>query len=280
MRLVPVLALAVLAGTASSQPTPTVLGPGVISTAEIEYGPGFSPSGDTLYFTRRASFRVAPRILFSVRSGESWSDPSPVPFGHEAGDEFPYVTPDGSRIYFSSARPAPGRAENGRNDLWMVERRDGTWSEAVHLGGELSTDDIDSHPVVTPEGLYFHSRRSDGGGSVNAYFAAGRPDEWESPVLLSFNSGATDGEVAPRPAGGGAVFHSDREGGVGAGDLYWAPGSGRQWGAPVNLAGEINTNDWEWSPSWSPDGRLLVFGRLTADFGRSDLYTVTFRVPQ
>ncbi|MBO6574780.1 MAG: PD40 domain-containing protein [Rhodothermales bacterium] len=274
-RLLPVLAVALLALPARAQ-TPTVLGEGIISTDQIEYGPAFSPDGNTLYFTRRASFSDAPQILVSRRTDQSWTEPEAVSFGHPAGDELPSLSPDGMRLYFSSARPAPGREDNGRNDMWMVSWQDGGWSEAEHLGGSLSTDDIDSHPVETDDGLYFHSRR---GGAVDAYFAAGEVGAWSDPEVLPFNSDATDGEVALLPDGTGAVFYSERPGGAGRGDLYFVARTDSGWGDPVNLGDTINTDAWEWSPGFTALGKSLVFGRLNGAGDDSDLLVVEFQAP-
>lgn len=264
------------ADAVSAQPEATLFAPGTISTEALEYGATFSPSGDTLYFTRRASFDDQPQIYRSVREANGWSNPTSVSFSHAAGDEFPFVAADGRSIYFSSARPVDGVDQRDRNDLWVVERSGDSWGEPRHLGGDFSTPDIDSHPVVTEEGLFFHSRRSGGTGGVDAYVAARLPDGWARPVPLPFNSPATDGEVVPMPHGG-LVFYSDRDGGFGRGDLYRVERRGDGWSAPENLGPVINTPAWEWAPSFHPDGRF-VFARLSEDGSRSDLYLV--RLPE
>ena len=181
--------------------------------------------------------------------------------------------------YFSSARALPGSEPNGTNDLWVSERTESGWSEPVHLGGELSTPDVDSHPVETQAGLYFHSRREGGAGAVDAYFAPGSPGQWGTPELLPFNSPRTDGEVTPTPDGDTAVFYSDRDGGFGRGDLYVVRRDASGWLAAENLGETINTDAWEWSPSLSPDGRMLLFGRLTTDASDSDIYVIPFPIP-
>ncbi len=257
---------------------PEMIGPGVISTAALEYGPAFTAGGDTLYFTRRTSFREPPQIYWSVRDGNGWSEPSKVPFSSVEGDEFPSLSPDGQRLYFASKRPANGVARES-NDMWFVARTAAGWSEPRHLGGELSTDDVDSHPVETEDGLYFHSRRAGGMGRVDAYFAAGSPGNWSSPVVLPFNSPQVDGEVVIRPGGGGAVFYSDRPGGHGRGDLYFAPRDGAGWGEPVNLGRVINAEGWSWTPTFL-DANTLVFSRLNSAGDDSDLYRTTFSPPE
>lgn len=266
------LAAWLCADPAVAQTQPEVIGEGVISTDQIEYGPTFTPSGDTLYFTRRASFREAPQIYWAARMVDGWTSPEPVSFSSEAGDEHPSLSPDGQRLYFSSTRPVDG-VEQQRNDLWMVTKTPDGWSTPEHLGGSLSTPDIDSHPVETDAGLLFHSRRP-GSESVDAYLAPGRPGAWGEPVLLPFNSSAIDGEAAPHPSGRALVFYSERDGGHGRGDLYIVHRNGEAWGVPQNLGPAINTDAWEWTPTFTPDGSRLAFSRLTPDGTDADLYLV------
>ncbi len=250
----------------------------MVSTGDVEYGPTFTPAGDTLYFTRRVPGGHPPRIMWSVNTPTGWTEPQMVPFTHPAGDEFPSFSPDGGRLYFSSARPVDGVDQNGRNDIWYVERTGGGWSQPVHLGGAFSTPDVDSHPVVVPQGMFFHSRRAAGTASVDMYFAPGREGQWSAPVLLPFNSDGIDGEIAATPDGSSLVFYSEREGGHGRGDLYFVSSTQGEWGEPVNLGPVVNTAAWEWSPTFAPDGRL-VFARFSEDGPDSDLYSVTFAPP-
>lgn len=259
----------------TAQQLPQLLAEGVISTAQIEYGPAFSPSGDTLYFTRRAP-GVTPGLWQSVRSGSGWGDPQPVSFSSEYGDEYPSVSPDGQHLYFASVRPVNGVDPQDRNDLWVAHRTASGWSQPEHLGGDLSTPDVESHPVVTEDGLYFHSRREGGEGGVDAWFAPGPPGSWGPPVPLPFNSSATDGEVVLSPDGGTAVFYSDRPGGHGRGDLYRVDRTATGWGPPRNLGSTINSSAWDWTPTFSPDGRTLVFSRLLEDSSDADLWIVSF----
>ena len=266
--------LAATANAGSAQTTPEVVGPGLISTAAIEYGPAVSPDGTELWFTRRNSFSEPPQVLRSRREGASWSAPEPSPFSHPAGDEFPSFSPDGTRLYFASARPVDGVDQAGRNDIWYVEREGDGWSPPVHVGGPMSTTDIDSHPVETTRGLFFHSRRP-GSRGVDAFWARGPRGNWGAPEPLPFNSDATDGEVSLSGDGDYAVFYSDREGGHGRGDLYYATFDGNRWSAATNLGPGINSEAWEWSPSFDAGGALL-FARLSEDGSDSDLYRVTF----
>jgi len=172
--LVPVLACALLlaaCGDSSEedarevplreQPTVDVemIGEGVISTEAPEFAAAFTPGGDTLFFTRSSPDRNVLRIMFSVRDSAGWSEPVVAPFsGRRHRDVDPFVTPDGSRLYFSSDRPAPVGAADMNS--WWVDREEGGWSEARTAGPPLNSEASDVFVSATRDGtLYFSSRR-------------------------------------------------------------------------------------------------------------------------
>lgn len=84
---------------------------------------------------------------------------------------------------------------------------------------------------------------------------------WSTPRAVSFNSTANDFDPSFAPDGSGVYFFSNRDGGFGKDDIYFAPfdqdtghyGAARNLGATVNSAGE------EWAPAVSPDGKRLLF---------------------
>ena len=247
---------------------------GLVSTDSIEYAITFSADGNTALFTRRASFRDPPSLRLIRRQGGSWSTPETVPFTSEQGDELPSFSPDGSRLYFSSRRPTPGTSGPApSNDMWMVPYSDGNWGEPQHLGGELSTDGIDSHPYEARDGrLYFHSRgRSPAVGNVDIYRTTGTyPNFGGVELIESLSSDRIDGEFVIASNGRFGIFYSDRSG---SGDLFISERDGDGWASPRLLPPSVNSAAAEWAPSLSPGGRTLYFGRLTEDWSDSDIYT-------
>jgi hypothetical protein len=82
-----------------------------------------------------------------------------APVNSSAGEESPFVAPDGSYLLFSL-----------QYDLWVSFRgADGAWSEPVNLGPEVNSPEIDLCPVVTADGkyLFFLSQRD---GESHAYW--------------------------------------------------------------------------------------------------------------
>jgi ankyrin repeat protein len=81
------------------------------------------------------------------------------PINSAAGEETPFIAPDGSYLLFSR-----------EYDLWVSFRgADGGWSEPVQLGPEVNSPSIELCPIVTADGkyLFFLSQRD---GESHAYW--------------------------------------------------------------------------------------------------------------
>lgn len=232
-----------------------MIGEGVISTEAPEFAAAFTPSGDTLFFTRASRNRDDLGIMFSVRDSAGWSEPAVAPFsggGHRDVD--PFVTPDGSRLYFSSDRPAPVGASD--MNTWWVDREAEGWSEARTAGPPLNSPASDVFVSTTRDGtLYFSSRR---GGRTQAVYRT-RPTEegWERPEPLAFESLESAGNPLVGPDGDFLVLTSIPPGG--SPDLYLSCPEGDGWSEPKRLPKGINTGSAEFAPALHPVDSTLVF---------------------
>ena len=97
----------------------------------------------------------------------------------------------------------------------------------------------------------------------------GEPDRLPSPVNTAGYESSP--EFAPN---GDLYFSSQREGGVGQGDIYRAVRSNERWTFEL-LGDAINSSDGEWNLALSPDGTAMVFessGRATNRTNSGDLY--------
>jgi|GEM_PF-2249340 len=241
---------------------PQLLLPGVANTLRDEYGPTYSPEGNTLYFVKRRNRRGDEHIVKTQAISQGWTTPTTVSFSGEYHDKEPFISPDGQRMFFASTRPGNG---SDAFDIWMAVREGSDWSEPVRLGPEVNTESVyDNYPAVAANGnLYFGSRRE---GSEGIDLWVSRYDngsylmaEHLGPVI---NSTATDADPYIDPMERFLIFCSTREGGEGSGDLYisYADGNGG-WKEPLNLGPEINTSEFEYTPLISPDGQWLLFSR-------------------
>jgi len=260
---------------------PEVFALGVISSEKNEHGSVvFTPDLKEAYWT--PIFFDPPRttILFSKNKNGVWTEPSPVWFSDEYMDGVPSITKDGRRMYFTSFRPVHQDSLPKNRNIWVSERINDSWSEPMLVGGGISSGYEGMQVSVSDDGaLFFNSARNDDPGKLESYHVY--CSEWDNgrhihPVLLEYPIKSEYGEYDPciAPDKSYLIFAAIRPDGFGDADLYISfRTQENSWTMPVNLGKNINTENREFSPSVSPDGKFLFFVR---DFGgeNGDIYWV------
>ena len=112
-------------------------------------------------FPQLVDERSSEKIWFADRTPSGWSEPRPLDLSvnSAAGEETPFISPDGSYLLFSR-----------QYDLWVSFRgAGGTWSEPVKLGPEVNSPSVELCLIVTADGkyLFFLSQRD---GESHAYW--------------------------------------------------------------------------------------------------------------
>src|SRR6202011_1822690 len=70
-----------------------------------------------------------------------WSEPAVAPFSGRYWDFDAVFSPDGSKVFFGSDRPAPGRVKADKDfDIWMVEKTERGWTEPQRLDDPVNSD--------------------------------------------------------------------------------------------------------------------------------------------
>src|SRR5438445_3425188 len=85
---------------------PRLFGDGFISTLDFESDPAFTPDGRTLYFVKSSGDRRLGTILFSRFADGGWTIPKTASFSGKYSDRNPFITADGTKLYYASDRPA------------------------------------------------------------------------------------------------------------------------------------------------------------------------------
>ena len=276
----------VLAGPYLGQKPPgdkaEIFAPGIISTGGIEYTPAFTPEQHECFYT---IFLPEKRhaILSLTLEGNSWQRPVPAFFSGGDDDADLTLSPDGNKAFFWSNRPLPTGEKKSDADLWMSEKRLGTWGPARWLGTAVNNSDWQIGPTISSDGsLYFASYRHfstayrENFGKMDLYRSELVDGVYGEPVNLgiSVNTASQEKEPFVFPDESYILFASDRPGGFGDSDLYVsfrkADGS---WTEPMNLGESINSSKWEGVPIVSPDGKYLFFSSDRS--GNSDVYWVS-----
>ena len=269
-------ALSFLLAVADAPPTEAELfADGVVSTADFESHPAFTPDGKTLYFVKSTPQFTDWKIWVTGRTDAGWSKPALAPFSREHRDADPYVTPDGKRLYFISDRPVDGKPKEDM-DIWVMERAaDGSWGVPKNLGAPVNSSGSEWLPRPAANGtLYFGSDRAGGLGKTDLYRATYKDGKYGEPENLgpSINSAAEEYEPCIAADESFLIFMAaGRPDDTGGGDLYISERKDGAWGPAKNLGPAVNRRGLEIGPFLSLDGKSLYFSSARKAGGRNGL---------
>ena len=254
-------------GQAVPGATPQPFAPGVVNTPAIELNGVFTPDGREFFFTRLLD--GIDTMFHSVFERGAWTAPKPL---HVYANQARAVavdmsvSPDNRFLYFLGEHPHEFGGGKGDWDLFVSPRVDGRWSSARALPPPIYTPAIEAYPVVVADGsLYFSSTREGGLGKSDVYRAQRKADgTFDTPVNVGrpINTEHSEGDTFVAPDERYMVVSSRRPGGHGQSDLYVShrQRDGR-WGELVNLGPTINSDQTDFCPMVTPDGKYLFFSR-------------------
>ncbi|HLU65791.1 MAG TPA: hypothetical protein VKZ63_05920 [Kofleriaceae bacterium] len=195
------------------------------------------------------------------------------------------VTADGLVGYFHSARPGGV----GGSDIWRVTRTttDAPWlaADAVNLAALSSSgDDFDPWPSSDDMRIYFIAYDQPDAPGGQDIFVAERSAPGEPfgpPVPLpGINTGANEDNPALSPDELFIVFGSDRPGGAGGKDLWFARRADRDSPfSPPQPMPEINSEADDWEVCFDASGEIFYSSNRPGGMGSNDIYRSAFVPP-
>lgn len=258
--------------------TPEVFGLGIISSNRQEHGcTTFSPDGKEVFwstsFPHQGRIRAASGGILHMKIEDGyWTPPKLAQFSLGLGEDVPFFSPDGKKLFFMSRRPLKGSAETKEN-IWVVEKKRDSWSEPKPLGSEVNSMQQHWQISVSSQGtLYFASRSGEGYGMGDIYCSKYVSGRYTKPENLgdSINTNLGEGTPFIAPDESYLIFMRDL-------DLHISfrkkDGS---WTKATNMGENINSKGYELCPIVSPDGKYLFF--MSTRNGNSDIYWVKAKV--
>jgi len=186
---------------------------------------------------------------------------------------------DGTLV-FTSTHPGSDAKASYVNALYQTSLQGEQFGEVQQLAVPALKDKEQGVATATPDGkkLFFTAWSTDKEGKKHAaiYATDKKDNSWSAPIALGSNINVEGSDSRqPQVTGDGKylLFASDRPGGKGGFDVWYAPLKNGEPGKAVNAGAVINTKSDEQAPFYHTASQTLVFasnGRT--GMGGFDLY--------
>lgn len=248
---------------------PRLFAPGTISTGDEEFSLTFTPDGKTVYFTKGDYRFKYAAILVSRLKNRRWTEPEVAPFSGRWRDIDPYISPDGTKLFFASTRPISGKEPRKDFDIWMMEKNGAGWGEPRHLGAEINSEGNETTVALTSDGtFYLGAERPGGKGGRDLYrskLTGGNFSKLE-PLNDFFNTPQDDANQYVAPDGSYMIFSSSRPNPSGTNSLFISNHRNGEWTTPEPFAQNVINATGIMGPAISPDGKYFVYSTRSGFF--------------
>jgi hypothetical protein len=190
-------------------------------TTRLNDGPAtFNLQRDTIYFSKniRTEGKLSDLkgggnnlgVFFAALVGKKWGKIIEFRFNNDLYNvTTPYLSPDGSKLFFASDRPGGF----GGSDIYYTHWKNGYWGDPVNLGPLINTKGNESYPYMNEVGeLFFSSDGIPGLGGKDIFVTKQSSTGWYPPVHLDppVNSKYNDFGIVTDPLMKEGYFSSDR----------------------------------------------------------------------
>ena len=251
---------------------PEVFAPGIVSiNGRVESTVSFSPNLQELYFDAKYEGE-ASQIYVSKLVNGTWTSIKKANFTKENKKEemHPFVSPTGKRVYFIAFDSIFSDER-----VWYVDRLKNSWGDAIKLDSPVNNDKIFFPNHAKNGGLYYFNL-----SKFKTYYATNKNGEFIDPYAVEIDIGH-HAFISPFDDYLLVTARNNEEGNRKDNDIYvYFKNRDGTWSNPIALGAEVNTNFSEKTPSISPDGKYLFFGRDERDIepGLANIYWVSTEI--
>jgi len=239
---------------------------GIVSREYQELNAVFSPDGNEFYFTIANPARTFYTIVFYKKNEKGeWEGPKTAPFSGSYSDADPFFSTDGQQLYFISTRPVNQQLQEEKDfDIWVTQRTENGWGIPTNLGAPINTEANEFYVSTTDKGSIVYSGNYEGKGfGYGDIYEASLGEDGNYIVENlgeAINSKQGEGDPYISPDGNMLIFMSwGRPDGLGSGDLYISFKENGKWSKAKNLGTAINSDQFEYCPMISPDGKYFFW---------------------
>lgn len=253
----------------------------VINSAARDAEPTFTADGNTMYFNCYGrQGRADGDICISTLVNGQWAEPKVVDaVSTEYGEVEPLLSPDGNQLFIQSNRPGG----HGRGDIWVSDLIDGEWSEPKNLDAPINSPYHDHCIYFAGENwefAYWTSTRPGGFGGNDIWMSEKVDGKWTEATNLgpNVNTAGVEHHSLPSEDGRSLYVTAVRDEGFGGQDIYVTTRDDNgDWGTLTNLGANVNTEENDRCPAFSPDHSLFYFDSTRAGgFGGLDIWYIPY----
>lgn len=251
---------------------PEVFAPGIVSIdGRFEGTVSFSPDLKEIYFGASIEGEETA-IYFSKLEDDKWTPIIRANFtrGKKNEELHPFVSSIDKRIYFTALDSVFSDER-----IWYVNRLDDSWSDATILDSPIN-DGMVFYPNQSKNGDLFYFSLS----TFKTYYAPYQNGEFSEVEQVDIEFG--DHAFISRAQDYLLVTAKNKEDKNRQDrDIYVCfKRQNGTWTKPINLGNTVNSSFDEKSPSITPDGKYLFFGKAErdAEIGLANVYWVSTEV--
>lgn len=197
-----------------------------------------------------------------------------------------FISADESMMVLTARRENSTGGKLDEGDKWPFEdlyqsfKVNGKWTPAQNLGPVVNSDEHDATSGLSSDGttMFIFKYKEKDGGDIYVSNLVGAT--WTKPEHLNknINSKWHESSVSLSYDSKRLYFISDREGGIGAGDIYYSDKDAKgEWGPAVNAGPTLNTKYGEEGVFIHPDGKTIYFSSKGHNtMGGYDIFKSTF----
>lgn len=235
--------------------------PGIVSTFNDEGNSVFSSTGNEFFFTLRTSGAFF-KVMQMQKVNNIWSKPERAWFSEEESKNSDItMSQDGEKILFVSDRPTFQYDSINDYNIWEMNLIDSDWGKPKPL--DINNNSNYMYPTIANSGnIYFFSDFNSLNSGLDIFQSEYKNGKYQKPKALEepINTIYHDFDPYISPDESFLIFSSTRYNKVGNSDLYitYNLGNGK-WSEAIKLGKGVNSDNDEYAPYVSYDGKYLFF---------------------
>ncbi len=241
---------------------PNVFACGIISKGFHELNLLISSDSSRLFYLTSDRNYSHYSLVEMVRQNDTWSYPRLPNETINYSIYSCFLSNDNSKLFFSTNRSLEYNQETlyGKNN-WFARIDSNGLGEPILLDEILNGNNSDQISSISESGNIYLTREIKD-RQTDIYVSRFIDDELLEPQPLGglINSEFNEGRPFISTDETYLIFQSNRPGGFGGNDLWISfRDSNNNWGKAINMGANINSEESDFCPNVSPDGRYLFF---------------------